>query len=98
MQLFPQPAMPGRREVVTQRSDEHGLVVFHNIDLRTVAWSVSIYNLATAGTDPVVVLCRPENAQSQGVRPTITALPAEITMHVRRRGFGERLEYIFRDP
>ncbi len=99
VQLFPQPAMPEKRGVISQKSDAHGIVVFRNIDLRTIAWSVSIYNLGTTGTDPVIVLCKPENAQSQGgVRPTITSLPAEVTIHVRRRGFGERLQYLFVGP
>jgi hypothetical protein len=98
VQLFPQPMMPGKRKVIFEKSDQRGLVVFHNIDLRTLAWSVSIYNLATVGTDPVVILCRPENAQSQYARPTVTSLPADITIHVRKRGLGERLEYLFRGP
>ena len=72
VQLFPQPAMRGRRKVIDQKCDSNGVVVFHNIDLSSVAWSVSIYNLGTTATDPVVILCRSENASSQGIRQTVT--------------------------
>ena len=98
VQLFPEPAMPGRRKVISEKSDSDGVVVFHNIDLSSIAWSVSIFNLGTTATDPVVILCKPENATAQQVRPTISALPAEITIHIRKRGFGEQMEYIFRGP
>ncbi len=99
VQLFPQPAMSGRRRVITQKSDSNGVVVFRNTDLTSIAWSVGIYNLGDLATDLVVILCRPTNSSSQGgVRPTITSLPAEITIHVRKRSFSERLEYLFRGP
>jgi hypothetical protein len=102
VQLFPQPFMSGSRKVITQKSDSNGVVVFHNIDLTSIAWSVGIYNLGTTATDPVVILCKPENERSQGflkgLQPTITSLPAEITLHIRRRGFGEQMEYLFRGP
>ena len=94
--------MSGSRKVITQKSDSNGVVVFHNIDLTSIAWSVGIYNLGTTATDPVVILCKPENERSQGflkgLQPTITSLPAEITLHIRRRGFGEQMEYLFRGP
>jgi hypothetical protein len=70
--------MPGRRRVIKQQSDSNGVVVFHDIDLSSIAWSVGIYNMGTTATDPVVILCRPENASSQGVRPTVTSLPARL--------------------
>jgi hypothetical protein len=99
VQLFPGPAMPGRRRVVEQKSDSNGVVIFRNVDLSSIAWSVSVFNLGTTAIDPVVILCRPENASTQGgVRPTITSLPAEITLHVRKRGLGERLQYMFVGP
>jgi hypothetical protein len=99
VQLFPQPAMSGRRKVISQKSDSNGVVVFHNIDLTSIAWSVSIYNFLSETTDQVVILCWPENASSQGlskhVGSTITSLPAEVTLHVRTRGFGEEIKYLF---
>jgi hypothetical protein len=98
VQLFPQPSMPGSRKVIIEKSDSSGKVVFHNIDLTSIAWSVGIYNLVTMSTDHTLILCRPENASSQGVRPTITSLPADVTLHIRRRGFGERLQYLFVGP
>lgn len=97
VQLFPQPSMPGRRKIISERSNANGVVVFHDIDLSKIAWSVSVWNIGTAATDPVI-LCKPENAQAQGVRPSITSLPAQITLHVRRRGFREQLAYLFLGP
>ncbi len=97
VQLFPQPAMSGRRKVITQKSDSNGVAVFHDVDLTSIAWSVGISNLASQA-DQVFTLCRPENASSQHVQPTITSLPAEITLHVRKRGFGEILQYLFLGP
>lgn len=91
--------MSGRRKVMTRKSDSSGLVVFHNIDLSRIAWSVSISNLSTTSTDPTIVLCKPENAAAQGgVRPTITSLPAEVTIHTRNRGLGEMFQYLFVIP
>jgi len=82
------------------------MVVFRNIDLTSIAWSVGIYNLGTMnlGTmaDRVVILCRPENASSQGFRrgfqPDITSLPAEITLYARRPSLGEQMQYLFLGP
>lgn len=102
VQLFPQPFMSGNRKVITQKSDSNGVAVFHNIDLTSIAWSVGIYNLGTTATDPAVILCRPENESSQGflkgLQPTIKSLPVEITIHIRKRGFGERFQYLFLGP
>jgi len=100
VQLFPQPAMSGRRKVISQKSDSNGVVVFRNIDLTSIAWSVGIYNLSSQATEPDVIICRPENASSQGLSfgylgRTITSLPAEITLHIRKRGFGEQIKYLF---
>lgn len=100
VQLFPQPFMSGRRKIISQKSDSNGIVVFRGIDLTSIAWSISIYNQMTVATDPVIILCKPENATSQGVRGTIsvTSLPAEITLHFRRRSFGEQIQRMFVIP
>jgi hypothetical protein len=102
VQLFPQPAMSGKRKVISQRSDAVGTVVFRDIDLTKIAWSVSIYNLTTQAVGLDVILCRSENAAAQGLEyfhgPMITYLPAEITVRIRRRGFPEMLQYLFAGP
>ena len=99
VQLFPEPAMPGSRKVISRKSDSNGTVVFPNVDLTRVAWSVSTYNLSTTSTEDTVILCKPENAAARGgIRPTITSLPAEVTLHIRKRGLGEMFQYLFVGP
>jgi hypothetical protein len=102
VQLFPQPRMSGSRRLIREKSDKSGTVVFQNIDLTSIAWVVGIDNLGTVATDPAVILCRPENLFSQGFPrdfvPAITSLPAEITFHIRKRGFKEQMQYLFVIP
>lgn len=101
VQLFPQPFMSGSRKIINQKSDSKGIVVFHDIDLTSIAWMVSIYNWGTVATDPAAILCAPENASAQAIRGrpiTVTSLPAEITIHVRKRTASETLRRLFVIP
>ncbi len=92
----------GRPRSIAERSDDNGIAVFHNVDLNFQSWQVAIWNVGTASDDPSVTLASPENAallRKQIVSdPIITALSAEITIHVRKRGLGERLDFMFRGP
>jgi hypothetical protein len=94
--------MSGRHKLITQKSDSNGIAVFHGIDLSSIAWSVSIQNGWTVATDPAVILCKPENASAQGLARfftiSITSLPAEITIHFRKRSFGEQMQRLLVIP
>jgi hypothetical protein len=106
VQLFPDPFMSGKRKVIEQKSDSHGIAVFHNIDLSSVPWSVSIYNLVYTSIDRVTILANPtlaerlkaERSIDSVLTPLVTSLPAEITIYVRKRSFGESLQYLFMGP
>ena len=102
VQLVELTQSSGRRRSIAQRSDNKGIAVFHNVDLNLQSWQLVICNVGTASDDPGVTLASPENAVSLGQQivsdPIITALPAEVTIHVRKRGFGERLDFLFRGP
>jgi hypothetical protein len=46
------------------------------------------------------VFVSPDKADQfkKSLNPIVTALPADVTFHVRKRGIGEILDFIFRGP
>ena len=93
---------PNRPKALEQKTDATGTTVFHSVSLAPepiciYPFSV-VYGLAPRTLDYVFVA--PEHAKQfdNSINPTITSLPAEITFRVRRRSFGEQLQFLFQGP
>jgi hypothetical protein len=65
------------------------LVVFRDIDFRSVAWSVSIYNFATAG----VRIPLDQIATPLDVKPRVAPIPTQVIDNIARNFFPKFADY-----
>jgi hypothetical protein len=93
---------PHRPKALEQKTDVSGTAVFHSVSLAGEPICIDLFSIAYAYAPLQLdyVFVSPDKAAQfqKSLNPIITALPAEVTFHVRKRGLGERLDFMFRGP
>jgi hypothetical protein len=76
--------------------------VFHSVSIAGEPVCIDVFSITYAYAprqlDYVFVSPDKVGQFQKSLNPIITALPAEVTFHVRKRGLGERLDFLFREP
>jgi hypothetical protein len=80
-----------------EKTDSNGIAVFRSVSISPLEFCI-FPDYAYASQEQQFLFTSPEYAQEHAkyLGRVSTALPAEITFHVRKLSFGERLRNLFR--
>src|SRR4051812_40763928 len=90
---------PKRPKALEQKTDATGATVFHSVSIAKEAVCINLFSIAYKYAPHTLdyMFVSPEQAERyKSLNPVVTTLPALVTFHVQKRGFGERLELLFR--
>jgi 5-hydroxyisourate hydrolase-like protein (transthyretin family) len=95
--LEPRGAKKGEVQIVL--TDVDGKAVFQNLSLKKGEFSVYVFSMSYQGLGKQPVFFPPDEAASAKLsNPTLTSLPAEVTIQVHKRTFGEMQQLIYPGP
>jgi len=93
---------PHRPKALEQKTDDSGITVFHSVSLGGEPVCIDLFSIAYeyAPLQLDYIFVSPDKAAQfqKSLNTIITTLPSEVTFHVRKRGIGERLAFMFRGP
>jgi hypothetical protein len=79
-----------------QKTDAAGIAIFHSVSLSPLEFCVFPDLDAYASQELPYVFTSPQSAgnSTKSLNKIFTTLPAEVTFHVRRRSFFERIRHL----
>jgi len=91
---------PKRPKAVQQKTARSGTAIFRTVSTEAAPVCVDLFSIAYDSLDLDAVFATPDDARrlksaDKLKNPIITAVPAEVTFHVRKRSFPERLHFMF---
>jgi hypothetical protein len=91
---------PHRPKAQQQKTDGSGTPVFRSVSFARAPACMDLFSVEYASLDLDYIFGLPGQIQGMNetgklLNPVITAFPADVTYHVRKRSFAERLHFLF---